>query len=79
MTAYNHGIRELGYKGGTPRPSGDVLSNNDMFIADVDRRFWSASSRSNNTSNAWVVFLNDGNTLANLKTNTAYRLLCVAP
>lgn len=35
MTAYNHGIRELGYKGGgTIRPSGDTLSNNNMFILD---------------------------------------------
>ena len=45
MTAYNHGIRELGYKGGgTIRPSGDTLSNNNMFIANVDTYFWSASS-----------------------------------
>jgi hypothetical protein len=54
--AYIHGIRDLGYKGsGTIRPSGDTLDNNDDFMADVDSWFWSASSQSNMTWNAWFV------------------------
>ena len=78
LRAYEHGIRDLGYKGGgTIRPSGDTLDNNDLFIADVDAFFWSASSISDLQTSAWYMTLSSGNTDSSTKTSPN-RLLCVA-
>ena len=78
QTAYKHGIRELGYKGGgTVRPSGDTLDNNDLFIPHVDISFWTASSRTADTTNAFAVFLFHGYTPYADKTGT-HRVVCVA-
>ncbi len=78
--AYVHGIRDLGYKGsGTIRGAGS-LDNNNAFIADVESGyyFWSASSFSSNTINAWAVYLPYGNVGNGPKTNTSH-VLCVRP
>ena len=40
--------------------------------------FWSATTQSNNTANAWRVNLHNGNTNNNDKTNSN-RILCVSP
>jgi hypothetical protein len=75
--AYIHGIRDVGYKGsGTIRPSGDTLDNNDDFMAIVDGWFWSASTLSNLTSDAWGVLLGNGHTDNVGKTNSV-QILCV--
>ena len=76
QTASQHGIRQLGYKGGAA--GGDTLDNNSFFIADVDQLFWSATTLSNNTANAWRVNLLSGNTGHSDKT-TSLRILCVSP
>ena len=79
QTASMHGIRELGYKGGgTIRPSGDTLDNNDLFIANIDAYFWSASTSSFGSTDAWTTYLADGFTGIYYKT-ASYRVLCVAP
>ena len=77
MVAYTHGLRGIGFKGGTPRPQGDTLQNNDYFISEVDTYFWSASSKSNDPTNAWIIYLHDGTTYNFQKANP-YRLICVS-
>ena len=75
MEAYNHGIRDVGYKGGTSNSGTD---NNQNFIPDVDQNFWSAMTLSNIPTNAWRVFLRNGNA-NNFGTNNIYRVVCVSP
>jgi hypothetical protein len=81
MTAYNHGIRELGFKGGgTVRPGGDTLDNNSAFISLIDDYFWSSTTRSDagNTQNAMYMQFTIGYASMNNKTGT-HQFLCVAP
>jgi hypothetical protein len=49
MQLYNAGVRGL-----------NQTSNLTTFFGDVDGWFWSSSSMSNGTSNAWIVYLHDG-------------------
>ena len=72
MEAYTHGIRDIGYKGGT---SG-VSQNNINFIPTVDNRYWTASTRSSTTSNAWRVSINSGSVGNFSKTELNY-VICV--
>ncbi|HET9236776.1 MAG TPA: DUF1566 domain-containing protein [Oligoflexus sp.] len=78
---YHHGIRELGFKGGgSIRPSGDSLDNNDMFISDVDTYVWSATMRSSTTGTAEYVYLGEGRSSSLVKTdNATISVLCTAP
>ena len=62
QTAAEHGIRELGFKAGagsTPRPSGDTLDNNNYFIYNVDKTFWSATT-SSTSDNGIFVYISNG-------------------
>jgi hypothetical protein len=78
---YQHGIRELGYKGGASiRPGGDTLDNNDLFISDVDTNVWSASSRSTSTGTGEFIYLGEGRNTSLVKTDdTTQSVLCTAP
>ena len=76
LEAYIHGIRDVGYNGtGTIRGSGST-HNNDQFILNTDTNYWSASSASNNTTNAWLVVLRSGYTYDPAKSDT-WQVLCV--
>jgi hypothetical protein len=47
-------------------------------LSNAGNNFWSATTVSNNTQNAWNTNLNNGNTNNNNKTNGAsYRVRCV--
>ena len=63
MEAYAHGVRS-------------AASDNWMTEAHINGYFWSGSSVSNNTGNAWGVYLAKGNAYGNLKTNP-YQVVCV--
>ncbi len=81
LDAYVHGIRDLGYKGsGSVRAAGS-LDNNDAFIASIDISFfWSASTISDLTTNAWTLHLVNGNSNSDSKsTSPGFQMLCVRP
>jgi len=65
MQIYQGGVRGL-----------NQTSNLTTFFGDVDTWFWSSSSMSDVTSNAWYVHLGYGYTGANVKTD-ARRVVCV--
>ncbi len=76
MAAFVHGLRSLGYNGtGTQRAAGS-LDNNGYFIGDVDSLFWSATTVSDATSDARVVY--NGGTAAIAKSSTN-QVICVRP
>ncbi len=78
QAAYQHGIRNLAYKGsGTVRATGS-LDNNSAFIANVNGYFWTATTVSNVTNYAWDIYLGTGATFSNGKPD-AYLSLCVRP
>ena len=75
MEAYVHGIRDVGYNGtGTIRGSGST-NNNDLFIPDVDRAFWTSSTGSVSLS-SWYITLDDGYVDREPQTS-AMRFICV--
>jgi hypothetical protein len=81
VMAYQHGIRQLAYKGaGTIRPSGDTLDNNDAFIPSGNVFTWTASARSTSLTTAEYVSLGEGRSSSLAKsTNNQNTVLCVAP
>ncbi len=57
QTAVMHGMRDIGYKGGTAA----TTRNNSFFISNVDDHyFWSATTSSSAANGAWRLFLADG-------------------
>jgi hypothetical protein len=72
MEAYTHGIRSI--------PSSyAAASTNWMTEANMNANFWSGSSVSNDTNNAWYVYLANGfstNGTNAVKVNT-YQVVCV--
>jgi hypothetical protein len=81
VMAYQHGIRQLAYKGaGTIRPSGHTLDNNDAFIPSDNVAAWTASTRSTSIGAAEYVTLGEGRSSSLSKTNTSQNtVLCVSP
>jgi hypothetical protein len=64
MDAYSHGIRSAG-------------TTNWLTSAEMNNYFWSASSVSDDTNDAWVVYLSNGYSGGNVKTSTTHDLVCV--
>ncbi|MFA5800476.1 MAG: DUF1566 domain-containing protein [Candidatus Peribacteraceae bacterium] len=58
-------------------PSGEKTSDGTK-ASGVNRNYWSATTKSDNTTNAWNVNLSNGNTNNNGKTN-ANNVRCVRP
>jgi hypothetical protein len=77
QAAYIHGLTELAYRGGTARPGGDALDNNNFFIAQTGA-YWSATTHSLTTTTAYNMHLGQSYSNAPTKT-TAFAILCVAP
>ena len=75
-TIYIHGIRDVGYYGIGPTRDLGSTHNNDQFILNVNLPFWSASTLSNLTTDAWVVDFANGFTNNNLRSN-GLRVICV--
>ena len=76
MEVYIHGIRNVGYHGvGTIRGSGST-HNNNQFILSTNQTFWSASTFTNNTANAWIMYMPYGDPYLDPKSST-YHVLCV--
>ncbi len=75
--AYGHGIRDVGYKGGTSRANG-TTHNNNTFISWVDGWFWSSTSNSNNPNDGWYIAFSFGDTYPLGKTATT-NVICVRP
>ncbi len=65
MDAYNHVIRSAAHA-------------NWITEAAMNSYFWSGSTVSDSTSNAWLVYLGYGYTLGLNKTNS-YGVVCVRP
>ncbi|HET9236777.1 MAG TPA: DUF1566 domain-containing protein [Oligoflexus sp.] len=79
QNAYNHGISQLAYKQGgtTARPGGDTLDNNNFFMATVGS-YWSATTKSSDTTYAYNLHMNQSYSNDVLKTAT-HIPICVAP
>jgi hypothetical protein len=78
MAVYGHNIRFVGYKlGGTIRPSGNTLDNNDYFSVDISKGFWSSTSRSVNTSDGRFVHVGKGAESVEDKAVAAKSVICV--
>jgi hypothetical protein len=76
-----HGMRDLGYKGGT---SG-TASNNSFFNAEIDTNYlWTATTGSADARYAWRTYMADNTMQVDLKSNTGsgankYNFQCVRP
>jgi hypothetical protein len=79
QNAYNHGISQVAYKqgGSTARPGGDTLDNNSFFMATVGS-YWSATTKSSDTTYAYNLHMNQSYSNDVLKT-TSHIPICVAP
>jgi len=54
-----------------------MMVSQKLLILGVDRNYWSATTKSNNTANAWNVDLANGNTNNNNKNNPNNTVRCV--
>ncbi len=78
MESYIHGIREVGYKGtGTVRGNGS-LDNNSAFLANVDIRYWAATTASDYPLYTWYVIPYSGYTNGTNRTDLS-QVACVRP
>jgi hypothetical protein len=70
MNAFEHGIVSTAI-------NDNVSPHYWMTLANMQSSFWSASSDSYFSDNAWIVDLSNGNTSANNKDNVSVNVICV--
>ena len=76
QTAYAHGIHDLDSE--HTDVDANPTSGSGDNLGDLDTWFWSSSTQSDLTSNAWYVYLFIGYTVNTNKTNSL-SVLCVSP
>jgi hypothetical protein len=76
QTSYAHGIHDLDSE--HTDVDANPTSGSGDNLGDLDTWFWSSSTQSDLTSNAWYVYLFIGYTVNTNKTNSL-SVLCVSP